>query len=60
MIEILKWFFALVGLCYVLIATVPNLFWLFWRCDEYQDMVNKMWYTYQQEQNRKAREGIQK
>ena len=49
--------FAAIGLLFVIARIASPLFWLFWRCDEYQIMVNKMWYSFQQEENRKAREG---
>lgn len=60
MFDIILKALAAVGAVYIVARVAGPLFWLFWRCDEYQIMVNKMYYHFQQEEMRKAREGKQK
>ena len=58
--EIVKWVFAVIGAMLVAVMILRPLVWLIWRSDEYRLMVDKMYYSYQQEEMRKAREGSKK
>lgn len=58
--EIVKWVFAGIGATFVAVLVLRPLVWLLWHSDDYRIMVDKMYYSYQQEEMRKAREGTKK